>query len=125
MSGICGICQVGREFNAGVLEPIMYALTVSGESERELRGGKSAFLGLAKRWHFQHTAAVDDVIVVADADLVDVTSSAEELPAGAVSSSGNIAHRIAGAYLKHGPDFLTHLRGAFSIALWDGKKQTL
>ncbi len=53
MSGICGIHQPGADFSAASIEAMLAALAMPGESAREGVAGKSAALGVARRWDFQ------------------------------------------------------------------------
>jgi len=126
MSGVFGICEPGRELSVGILLPMLDAHTLSGESGRELCGGRSVALGVARRWNFQQLAVTQNVTVVADADLVELASLAEALSLthGEVSQM-SVAELLARLYLKEGPDFLKHLHGGFALALWDEKHERL
>jgi asparagine synthase (glutamine-hydrolysing) len=126
MSGICGILEPGRDLSARVLAPMLDALTLADESEREVLSARSINLGVARRWKFQQAATVDHISVVADADLVDLKAIAEALtitiPA---AKSMTAAALIAQLYLACGLDLLERLHGGFSFALWDEKTQRL
>jgi asparagine synthase (glutamine-hydrolysing) len=100
------------------------ALMLSTETERDTLVGRSAALGVARRWTFQNVASVPGIKVAADADLIDVTllRRAILLPCAA---SISIAETIAYAYAQRGAEFFSLLRGAFSLALWDEKEQKL
>jgi asparagine synthase (glutamine-hydrolysing) len=100
------------------------ALALPNELDRDALFARSVALGVARRWAFQDSACVNGIKVIADADLIDTaslrrtlsrTNLADESPAGL----------IALAYLEHGDGFVSLLRGAFSLALWDEKKQRL
>ena len=124
MSGICGICEVGRELSVGQLTAMLDALTLPGESSRDSFAGTSCALGLARRWDFQQVAKYLDVWVVADADLVD-TGKLREASSSTIEDKLSFAELIARAYKSQGSAFLQHLHGAFSIAVWDERKQSL
>jgi asparagine synthase (glutamine-hydrolysing) len=126
MSGICGICEVGREFGGGRLTPMLDSLALSGETEREVCVGRSAVLGVARRWDFQRAASVAGISVVADADLVDCASLEQALSLSAGEAlSLPVAVLIARLYAQRGIDVLKLLHGAFSLAIWDEGTQRL
>jgi len=126
MSGICGIHDPGRELSAAVLAPMLDALALSDESEREARGSNFVALGVARRWNFQQSAQVDGVSVAVDADLVDFSSAAGALSMTTVAAASiPIAELIARLYLQRNLGFLTLLHGGFSLALWDEKARRL
>lgn len=124
MSGICGICEPGRDLSNGLLTPMLDALVLSDETQRDTLAGRSAALGVARRWKFQNVASLPGIKLAADADLLDVSllRQALSLPEAAVESNAEI---IAHAYAKRGVEFLNLLRGAFSLALWDENEQRL
>lgn len=126
MSGIFGICETGRELSRDTLLPMAYAHALGGETERELYGGKSVALGVARRWGSQQLAVTPDVTLAADADLVGLATLAEvlSLAPGAVSGM-SVADLLARLYLRQGPDFLKLLHGGFSLALWDEREKRL
>src|SRR6266566_6630082 len=126
MSGICGICEPGRELGASSLGPMLNGLALPGESARDACGGNSIALGVAQRWDFQQVAAVNGIIVAADADLVDFSGAAEALSMTATAAAAMpVAELIARLYLKCGKDLLRQLHGGFSLALWDGNARRL
>jgi asparagine synthase (glutamine-hydrolysing) len=124
MSGICGICEPGRDLGTGLLAPMLDALALSGDEERGTLAGRSVALGVSIRWKFQSVASLPGIKLAADADLLDVAllQQAISLTSGAANSS---AEMIAHAYAQRGVEFLSLLRGAFSLALWDEKAQRL
>lgn len=124
MSGICGICEPSRELSVGQLTPMLEALTLPGESGRETLGGSSVTLGLARRWNFQQAVKYLDTWVVADADLLDTIALRQAVSAPS-DSQWSFAELIARAYQERGTEFLQLLHGAFSLAIWDEKKQKL
>ena len=71
MSGICGIHEPGRTFDAEFLVPMLAALALPDESEREDFRSTGVALGVARRWPFQQGVQFAGVSVVADADLVE------------------------------------------------------
>lgn len=126
MSGICGICEPGRELDARLLTSMLDALTLPDESEREVLSSSSIILGIARRWSFQQVAVVNGVSVVADADLVDFSLPAEALSIPVRDArSMSVAELIARLYLLRGMDLFKQLSGGFSFALWDEKAQKL
>ena len=126
MSGICGICEPGRELSAKDVAPMLNALTLPGENGQKTHVGHSIGLGVAQRWDFQQVASLDGISVVADADLLDTEPLAQalSLPAGSIQPV-SVGETIARLYLRLGTDCLKLLHGGFSFALWDEKKQRL
>jgi asparagine synthase (glutamine-hydrolysing) len=126
MSGICGICEVGRELAASSVLPMLEAMTLSDESERDALGGRSIALGAARRWSFQRAATADGVSVAVDADIIAYEPIAEELsvPVATVAAM-SVAELIIRLYARQKTDFLKSLHGGFCIALWDERQQTL
>src|SRR2546425_2071586 len=126
MSGICGICEAGRELGASSLAPMLDGLALPGESARDACGGNSIALGVAQRWDFQQVAAVNGITVAADADLVDFSGAAEALSMTATAAATMpVAELIARLYLVRGEEFLKLLHGGFALALWDDRARRL
>jgi asparagine synthase (glutamine-hydrolysing) len=126
MSGICGICEAGREWRAGALEPMLEALRLPGDSDRPSIAGRSAILGATKCWEFQQTGYLNRVSLTVDADIVDFAPAAAALscePAAAANMP--IAELVLQLYFKKGLDFVKLLHGAFAVALWDENQQRL
>lgn len=128
MSGICGLWEPGRPFDATALGPMLRGLQVSPTTQetRLSRVARSAALATSSRWPFQTIAEVAGVVVAADADLVNRAELLQSLgdsadQAGACST----AEVVARLYRKHGMDFLNRLQGGFSIALWDKHQERL
>ncbi len=126
MSGICGICEVGREFSAGSVLPMLDVMTLSDESQRDAIGGRSIALGVARRWSFQRAGAADGVSIAVDADIVDYEPIAEalSLPVTTVAAMP-VAELMICLYARQGADFVKSLHGGFCIALWDERQQAL
>jgi len=126
MSGICGICEVGLEFSAGSVRPMLDAMALSDESERDAFGGRSVAIGVARRWSFQRAGAAGGVSVAVDADIVDYDAIAEVLSESvAMVTATPTAELVIRLYTKVGADFVKSLHGAFAVALWDERQQTL
>lgn len=93
-----------------------------GESARESIAGKSAALGVARRWDFQQVAVIDGLRIAVDADLINLKQL------NALSSAPNAAslpHLIALLYEQDGPAFVARLHGAFALAIFDERAQRL
>jgi asparagine synthase (glutamine-hydrolysing) len=128
MSGICGIHQPGADFSPLSLEPMLAALAMPGESARESTAGKSAALGVARRWDFQQLASEDGLRVAVDADLINLKelhAQIGETSSAAASANDSLAYLIARLYRREGPTFVARLHGAFAIALFDERSQRL
>src|SRR2546423_4254003 len=126
MSGICGICQPGRELDSADLAFMLDGVSVANEQARSAHAARSIALGGLQRRSFQQVAVVDRVSAVANADLIDLVEAGQALSlapdAAAVMPTAELVARL---YLRRGPQFLTLLHGAFSIALWDDREQQL
>ncbi len=126
MSGICGMCQPGSEIGRARLEPMLSALALPDETQRQALGGRSVGLGVAQRWPFQQVAAVPGVRVAADADLLNQHELDELLSAqGLEASRMSLAEQLAWLYAVQGPEFVKHLQGVFCLAVWDEKAERL
>ncbi len=79
MSGICGICEPGRDVDARVLAPMLDALALPDESGRKTLSAHSVALGVAQRWIFQNAAVFEKVSIVADADFIDFSGPSDAL----------------------------------------------
>lgn len=126
MSGLCGICEPGREMPREMIGSMLSALASPDETERESSGGKSAAMGVSRRWTGQQIAHIPGVRIAVDLDLYSVaelTAFLQRQGIGAEMMSS--AEQIAWLYVKMGLDFLQHLDGAFCIALWDEKNERL
>lgn len=120
MSGIFGICEPGCELTSAMLLPMLPSHTWPGDLSHGWHAVGSVTLGLVRRWNFQQLAEFNGITVVADADLVGLTSLEEVLSLrSGPACQMPVAELIARLYLKEGPDFLKLLHGGFSIALWD------
>lgn len=126
MSGICGICEVGRNFGERALSPMLDAMTLSDESERDVVAAPSIALAVARRWSFQRADLRDGVSVAVDADLVDFAPAAEALSIPVTAAAAMpVTGLVRSLYARRGADFVNLLHGAFCVALWDEKKQSL
>lgn len=126
MSGICGICEPGRDWRVESLVPMLEALRVVGDSDLAPVAGRSVGLGVSRAWNFQQTCALNGVYAAVDADLIDsrdVTDALSLAPDAAARLP--IAELIVRLYLKEGTNFVNRLHGAFSLALWDEKAEKL
>jgi asparagine synthase (glutamine-hydrolysing) len=105
---------------------MLSALALPGEVGRETTSQNSVGLGVARRWESQEVAAVPGVRIAIDADLYNVDELKSKLAArGLESHEWTVAQCLAHLYAIHGPDFLEHLHGIFSLALWDEKAHRL
>jgi asparagine synthase (glutamine-hydrolysing) len=126
MSGICGICEVGREWRAENIGPMLEALRLPGDLDLTPIASRSAALGVSRAWDFQQICVLNGVSAAVDADLIDLTPLADalSLTRDAVARLP-IAESIVRLYLKEGLDFVKRMHGAFSLALWDERTQSL
>ena len=126
MSGICGICEPQRSLNERAIGPMLEALVSAEESTQVISAGRSVVFGVAQRWGFQSAISYQGVSVTADADFLDMAGIAGLLSIptsdACLMSTAELTSRL---YLKYGIDFVKHLQGGFSLALWDEKAQRL
>ena len=126
MSGILGICQPGVRVAEDNLEPMLSALSLPEEQGHECVESVSACLGVARRWPFQQVAKVPGVSIAVDAELYNVKELEGLLSNGGDhTSQDSLAVLLAELYRARGPAFVKLLRGAFSLAVWDEKRQRL
>ena len=126
MSGICGICEVGRDFGASSVTPMLDAMTLPDESERDVCASRSIVMGVARRWSFQRAGTSNGVSVAIDADLVDFAPIAEALSLPeTVLAATPLSELILRLYARQGADFVRSLHGGFCVALWDEMQQRL
>ena len=126
MSGLCGICERGRELGSRVLEPMVTALAMKGEQKPSASAGESIALAVSRRWEGQEVSSTQSVRIAVDVDLYNLKELKDRLATrGLDSNEWPVGLCLAHLYEIDGPDFLRQLHGAFSIALWDEKKQRL
>jgi asparagine synthase (glutamine-hydrolysing) len=129
MSGICGIHQPGADVSPASIEAMLAALAMPGESGHEITAGKSAALGVARRWDFQQLGSEEGLRIAVDADLINLkelfAQIGEPIPATATGANASLPHVIARLYRKEGPAFVARLHGAFAVAIWDERAQRL
>jgi asparagine synthase (glutamine-hydrolysing) len=129
MSGICGIHQPGADVSPASIEAMLAALAMPGESAREITAGRSAALGVARRWDFQQLGSEEGLRIAVDADLINLkelfAQIGEPIPASATGANASLPHVIARLYRKEGPAFVARLHGAFAVAIWDERAQRL
>jgi asparagine synthetase B (glutamine-hydrolysing) len=95
-------------------------MTLPGEVGSRTISERSVAFGVARRWESQEVAAVPGVQIAIDADLYNVAELRSKV-AGRVAGSHErtVAECLAYLYGMHGPNFLEHVHGIFSLALWD------
>jgi len=126
MSGICGICQPGREFARGALDPMLEAIALLLDDRPIESVGADVGLGVVPHWPGQQFAAVPGVRVALDGDLLNIQAwDATLLGTGMDPRELTVAQRVAWLYVLLGMAFLDRLEGAFSLALWDEKQRRL
>jgi asparagine synthase (glutamine-hydrolysing) len=126
VSGICGICEPGREVSREAVEAMLASLTLAGDSETQRSAGNSVAFAVSRRWEAQEIGAIDGVRVAADTDLTNWAEIRKYLESKGLSASQlSGSESLARLYSFDGLDFLHRLEGAFSIALWDEKSQRL
>jgi len=105
---------------------MLAACSLPEESGCEAISGNSIALGVSRRWPWQQIGRIFGVQVAVDADLHNLEELTKVLAGeGFHTSKMSLAETLASLYLLRGPDFVRHLQGAFSIAIWDERLQHL
>jgi len=126
MSGICGFCQPGIEVPRVRLDAMLGACSLPGESGCGRFTGNSIALGVSQRWSGQQIGRVSGVQIAVDADLHNLEELSTLLTGkGFNTAQMSLVDMLANLYLLRGPDFVQHLQGAFSIAIWDERSRHL
>lgn len=85
-----------------------------------------AVFGVARRWNFQQVFSFGNILVAADAELLNEASLVAELRASGVNGAlDSVTEVIVELYRRHGDRFVEKLKGAFSVALWLERDQRL
>ena len=101
-------------------------LTTPGEFGCSSVHAEGAAFGVSRRWDFQQVIASSDLLVAAEAELLNEPSLVAELRASGVNGSLDSSAKILAAlYRRHGNTFVERLEGAFSFALWDARERRL
>jgi len=126
MSGICGFSQTGAGATQVRLDAMMAACSLPGESGCEGLAGNSIALGVSRRWPYQQICRIFGVQIAVDADLYNLEELSNILVREGIDAAQmSLAETLASLYLLRGPDFVKHLQGAFSVAIWDERRQEL
>jgi len=135
MCGICGSYDYtrGRAPDRAVLEQMNQALVHRGpdgggihvDGPVGLAARRLAIIDLA---HGDQPMLTDDgqVCVVQNGEILNHLELRRELEqAGARFRTQCDTEVLLHLYLRHGPDFVSRLRGMFAVALWDRRQRTL
>src|SRR5579884_2217649 len=127
MSGICGICKPRQKIERETIPAMTAALATGGESAPQESGVLGARFAVLPRWTHQQLGAVPGVQVAAAADLQNLTEFKESLQQRGISANDmqSVAEVIGWLFKVHGPEFVNHLHGSFSIAIWDEQSSRL
>lgn len=126
MSGICGICDQDRASRLEGISAMLAGVAARGEERFAQVDSGLATLGVASRWDFQQVASIPGVKIAADLELFNAGEIAALLGLQEEDfKRSSIAERVAELYQRKGPDFVKHLDGVFSIAIWDENAQRL
>lgn len=120
MSGICGI----HKFSAGLqkidLDPMLSGLRVRDQRAHDLVGGQSAMLGMVPGHDTQDLFDKDGIRIAVDCELINVAEIKAKLASRGVAVDGiSVAQIVWYLYRQFQLDFVSHLVGAFAIAIWD------
>jgi asparagine synthase (glutamine-hydrolysing) len=105
---------------------MLTSLGTPGETGRGAARADGAAFGVARRWEFQQVSEAGDILVAADAELVNGPALARELgSSGCRTPFHSTSDLIAGLYRSFGESFVGKLEGAFSVAVWDVRARRL
>ena len=108
------------------LDAMLAACSLPGESRRDEFAGDSIVSGVSQRWPGQQVGRIPGVQIAVDTDLHNPEELSTLLTGrGFNTGQMSLAEMLASLYLLQGPDFVHHLQGAFSIAIWDERVQQL
>ncbi len=135
MCGICGILNLdGAPVSADVLAAMNAMLIHRGPDQgREiLRGAcglanrRLAILDLSPSGALPMCSADDTITMAYNGEVYNFPELKSTLEKQGYSfHSGSDAEAVIELYRRLGPDFVTHLRGMFALALWDAPNRTL
>lgn len=119
MSGICAVWQTENPKRVReTLASILGGLTLESAERRNEQVEGDAAVGVAARFSGQQIYQRGQVLVACDAELLN----GKELAAEASAEEETTAAVLAALYLKYGAPFVEKLRGAFSVILFDRRR---
>jgi asparagine synthase (glutamine-hydrolysing) len=121
-----GICSVWRSDNSGrtaeTLTTIGAGLATGGETRALQEVDEAGGVGVTIRFNSQQIYRSRRAVLACDADLNNEDELRETAGVGA---HGSTAELLAALYERYGVDFVTRLRGSFSLVVWDNGKERL
>lgn len=115
--------STGRPVDNSELQAMGSALALSAGESMSCCASASAGLGAASALNTSSLFCSAQATVACDADLLNRRELADLARAAAPAATD--ASLIAALYAQYGPEFLSRLRGVFSLAIWDKKTQSL
>jgi asparagine synthase (glutamine-hydrolysing) len=123
MSGICGMWEQGASWHPADLNSMLAPSTQPGDLQARASTSEGAAFAVSPRWDFQSIASVDNLLVVASADIFNAASFRAEVEEGFNRKIENSAELIARSYLLYGLGFVEKMHGSFSFALYDSSRR--
>lgn len=116
------VTRKSRPLGPNVIGRMLAALTMGEGSRSEAEKEPLAQLGAVSNTGTASAWSGSGVMVVCDAELVDVQQTGDKhgLPQNAPA-----AQIIGELYLRHGLEFFRKLRGSFALAIWDGRSESM
>src|SRR6185312_10641449 len=125
MSGICGICATGEQFEATELEPMFRGTRLPGEKSPAALSVMGAALGVSARWDYQSVGRRNGIVAAVSADLCNRAKLSADVREESNGGSFSSAELVAELYHRYGLELLEKMEGSFAVAIWDTNCQEL
>jgi asparagine synthase (glutamine-hydrolysing) len=116
------IARNAKPLRPGLINAMVSAAGCSSSAHAHCEGMNRAQLGATAEAATTSVCFADDLMVACDASLVDLASLRLELR---LTEDAPAATIVGELYRRIGLDFFTRLRGAFSLAIWDGRTESM
>jgi len=127
MSGICAIWRKQEPSKiAGTLEAVCAGLSLDSSERCKIASDEGAGIGVSARYANQQTYQDGRFLVACEAEIYNELELREAVGGCSAGASDlSAAAVVAKLYERFGTEFLTKVRGAFSIVLWDKRDKIL
>jgi asparagine synthase (glutamine-hydrolysing) len=127
MSGICGIVLNDRNVRVSVRQALEMTKTLNFEGKEEGFALASGSVAVGAQKFPERVAGVAEIDIHGNCSLLALHGSIYALDNALpwAKESCDLASRLLRLYVEEGIGFLAKVRGDFSVAVWDGAKQTL
>lgn len=127
MSGICAVWRKDNSARAQKrLAAISSGLSITNAERVDERVDRNVGLAVSARFATQQVYESPGTLVACDADLLNENELDQWRNAGEpAGGTANTAALISALYERFGSDFVSKLRGSFSILIWDRRQKKL